>query len=92
MDFDPPPSDSGDVAPEFFLTEQPFGDEAEPETEREAETETESRDEAEAEADTSYELVPPKKLRNRGESGVPDEKFEPRTQEAKALIIPDGLE
>ena len=90
MDFDPPPSASGDVAPELFLTEQPFRAEREAESEREARTEREAG--TDTEADTSRELVGPKKLRNRGESGVPDEKFEPRTQEAKALIIPDGLE
>lgn len=77
MDFDPPPSASGDVAPELFL-EGPSTDEAE------AEAEGQFRDEA--------ELVPPRKLRTRGESGVPEERKEPRTHEAKALIIPDGLE
>jgi hypothetical protein len=33
----------------------------------------------------------PKKLRTRGESCVPDERREPKTQEAKTLIIPDGV-
>ena len=81
MDFDPPPSASGDVAPELFL-EGPSTDEAEAETE--AEAEGQFRDET--------ELVPPRKLRTRGGSGVPEERKEPRTHEAKALIIPDGLE
>ena len=77
-DFDPPPSASGDVAPELFL-EGPSTDEAE------------SRDEADSRHELE-ELVPPKKLPTRGEAGVPDERMEPRTQEAKALIIPDGVE
>lgn len=38
MDFDPPPSASGDVAPEFFL-EGPSRDEAETESRDETETE-----------------------------------------------------
>jgi hypothetical protein len=33
----------------------------------------------------------PKKLRTRGESCVPDERKESKTQEAKTLIIPDGV-
>ena len=81
-DFDPPPSASGDVAPELFL-EGPSRDEVE--------AEAESRDEADSRHELE-ELVPPKKLSTRGEAGVPDERMEPRTQEAKALIIPDGVE
>ena len=55
LDFDPPPSASGDVAPEFFL-----------EGPSRAETETESRDEEEVEPQAQ-----PKKKRTRGEAGVP---------------------
>jgi hypothetical protein len=79
VDFDPPPSPSGDVAPELFL-EGPSRD-----AEADSTHESESRDEA----DSTHE---PKKLSNRGETGVPDERKEPRTQEAKTLIIPDGVE
>jgi hypothetical protein len=34
----------------------------------------------------------PKKLKTRGESRVPGERKEPKTQEAKARIIPYGVE
>ena len=77
MDFDPPPSASGDVAPGFFL-EGPSG--------AEAETETESRDELEV----TEEEARPKKLRTRGESRVP--RKEPATEEEKIPIIPAGKE
>ena len=81
VDFEPPPSASGDVAPELFL-EGPSGPQAE--------TETESRDESdsgheEGEGET-------KKLSTRGESKVPDAKKEPKTEEAKPRIIPNGKE
>ena len=85
MDFAPPPSPSGDVAPELFL-EGPSRD-----AEADSTHESESRDEADSTHQLD-ELVPPKKLSNRGETGVPDERKEPRTQEAKTLIIPDGVE
>jgi len=75
VDFDPPPSASGDVAPELFL---------EGTSREEAETETESRDELEL----TEEEAGPKKLRTRGESRVPDERKEPKTHEAKTRIIP----
>jgi hypothetical protein len=32
-----------------------------------------------------------KKLRTSGELTIPDERKEPKTQEAKTLIIPDGV-
>ena len=85
MDFDPPPSASGDVAPELFL-EGPYR--------AEAETETESRDEWDSrhELEVMEEEALPKKLKTRGESRVPDERKEPKTQEAKTLIVPDGVE
>jgi hypothetical protein len=54
VDFDPPPSASGNVAPELSLAR-------------------------------------PKKLRTHGKSTVPDERKESKTQEAKTLIIPDGV-
>ena len=49
--------------------------------------ETESRDEAEAEVE-----APSKKLRIRGEAGVPDEDKEPTTEEGRALIRPNDVE
>ena len=75
MDFDPPPSASGDVAPQLFL-EGPSRAEA---------------DEEEDELEVMEEEAP-KKLKTRGESRVPDERKEPKTQEAKTLIVPDGVE
>ena len=87
MDFEPPPSANGEVAPELFLEEGPSRDEAEMESRDEAdsrqETETESRDEVEEDA------LPPKK-RPHGEAGVPRD--EPKTQAAKYFIIPDDVE
>jgi hypothetical protein len=75
VDFDPPPSASGDVAPELFLEGPSRGDDSD------SRHESESRHEVEDEGDTR-----PKKLRTRGESCVPDER-----KEAKTLIIPDGV-
>ena len=87
MDLDPLPSASGEVAAQLFL-EEPSRDEAETETESRDEDsrhETESRDEEEVE-----EQALPKKKKTRGEAGVPD--IEPANHEAKALIVPDGIE
>ena len=88
MDFEPPPSASGPVAPELFLEGGPSRDEAETESREEAdsrpETESESRDGVDEEA------PPPPKKRSRGEAGVP--KDEPTTQAAKWFIEPDGVE
>ena len=70
MDFDPPPSASGDVASQFFL-----------EGPSRAETETDSRAELE---ETEEEEAQPKKLRTRGESRVPEEKYWPKTQDDKS--------
>ena len=81
MDFEPPPSASGDVAPELFL-EGPSGPQAE--------TETESRDESDSGHEDEEAL--PKKNKTRGESKVPDERREPKTEEAKPRIIPNGKE
>ena len=85
VDFDPPPFASGDVALELFL-EGP--------SRAEAETEMESRDEWDSrhELEVMEEEALPKKLKTRGESRVPDERKEPKTQEAKTLIVPDGVE
>ena len=85
MDFDPPPSASGDAAPDFFL-EGPSG--------AEAETETESRDEMDSrhELEVMEEEAQPKKLKTRGEARVPDERKEPKTHEAKSHIIPTSAE
>ena len=82
VDFEPPPSASGDVAPELFL-EGP--------SRQQAETETESPDEdsGDEEGEGEPQL---KKLPTRGESKVPDERKEPKTEEAKALIKPHGKE
>ena len=82
VDFEPPPSAFGDVAPELFL-EGP--------SRQQAETETESPDEdsGDEEGEGEPQL---KKLPTRGESKVPDEKKEPKTEEAKALIKPHGKE
>ena len=82
VDFEPPPSASGDVAPSLFL---------EGSSRPQAETEAESRDESDSTQEELNEETLPKKLRTRGESCVPDERKEPKTQEAKTLIIPDGV-
>ena len=95
VDFDPPPSAEGDVAPELYL-EGPSG--AGPygagtsgsgpsgAGTSGAEAETESRDELEG----TEEEARPKKLRTRGESRVP--RKEPATEEEKIPIIPAGKE
>ena len=51
----------------------------------------EVEDEAEDEVEDEVELAP-KRPRMRGEAGVPDEDMEPRSEEAKALIVPQGVE
>jgi hypothetical protein len=79
VDLDPPPSASGDIAPELFMEELSREDT----TSREDES-----DSCELEV---MEQGEPKKLRIRGESRVPEERKEPKTQEAKTLIIPDGV-
>jgi hypothetical protein len=43
------------------------------------------------EEEEDKEDVRPKKLRTRGKSTIPDERKEPKTQEAKTLIIPDDI-
>ena len=83
VDFEPPPSASGDVAPELFL-EGPSGSQAE--------TETESRDESDSGHEEGEGEPQPKKLSTRGESKVPDATKEPKTEEAKPRIIPNGKE
>ena len=80
MDFDPPPSASGDVAPHLFL-EGPSIPQAE----------TESRDESDSD-EVEDEEARPKPLRTRGESKVPEWRKEPKTEEAKPRIIPNGKE
>ena len=55
------------------------------------EVEDEEEDEVEDEAEDEVELAP-KRPRMRGEAGVPDEDMEPRSEEAKALIVPQGVE
>jgi len=74
------PSASGDVA-------------SQSRHEVEDEAETESRHEVEVEDEVEDELeLAPKRPRMRGEAGVPDEDMEPRSEEAKALIVPQGVE
>ena len=87
MDFEPPPSASGYVAPSLFL-EGP----SRPQAETEAETEAESRDESDSTQEELNEETLPKKLRTRGESKVPDFRKQPQTEEAKPHIIPNGKE
>jgi hypothetical protein len=92
VDFDPPPSASGDVAPELFLEGPSRGDDLDSRYESDSRHESESRHEVEDEDEDEDEGdARPKKLRTRGESCIPDERKEPKTQEAKTLIIPDGV-
>ena len=72
------PSASGDVASQYQL-----------EDEVEDEAETESRHEVEVEDEVE---LAPKRPRMRGEAGVPEEAEEPTSEEAKALIVPMGVE
>ena len=78
-----PPSASGDVASQLQF-----------ELESRDEAETESRDQAESrqEAEVEGEAAPLKKLRIRGEAGVPGEDKEPTTEEGKGLLYPNGVE
>ena len=85
VDFDPPPSAEGDVAPELYL-EGPSGAGPSGAGTSGAEAETESTDELEV----TEEEARPKKLRTRGESRVP--RKEPATEEEKIPIIPAGKE
>jgi len=74
------PSASGDVASQSTH-------------EVEDEAETESRHEVEVEDEVEDELeLAPKRPRMRGEAGVPEEADEPTSEEAKALIVPMGVE
>jgi hypothetical protein len=70
----------------LFLEGLSRGDDSDSRHESESRHEVEVTEEEKDEGD-----VRPKKLRTRGESCVPDERKEPKTQEAKTLIIPDGL-
>ena len=80
MDFDPPPSASGDVAPELYL-EGPSS----AEIELEMESTHDSRADLEMEEE---EVAPPKALMIRGEAKVPEARKEPKTHDEKDLIIP----
>ena len=76
------PSASGDVASELQL-----------EVESTDEGETEYRDDAKSTQEAGVEVeAAPKKVRLRGEAKVPNEDKEPKTEEAKALIEPNGIE
>ncbi|KAK1653185.1 hypothetical protein QYE76_070990 [Lolium multiflorum] len=83
MDFDEPPSASGDVAPELYL-EGPSSGEVEMETE--STHESDSR----AELEVMEGEGAPKPLKLRGEARVPDARKEPKTHDDKALIIPSS--
>ena len=87
VDFEPPPSANGEVAPELFMEEGPSRDEAETESRDEADSRQEM--ETESRGDEEEEARPPKK-KTRGEAGVPRD--EPKTQAAKYFIIPDDVE
>jgi hypothetical protein len=82
VDCDPPSFASGDVAPELFLEGLSRADESD------SRHESNSRHELEV----MEEEARPKKLKTRGKSRFPEERKEPKTQEAKARIIPDGVE
>jgi hypothetical protein len=86
VDFDPPPSASGDVAPELFLEGSSRADESDSRHESDSIHELEVTEEEEDE-----EEARPNKLRTRGESTIREERKEPKTQEAKTHIIPDGV-
>ena len=86
VDFEPPPSANGEVAPELFMEEGPSRDEAETGSRDEADSRLEM--ETESRGDEEEEALPPKKT--RGEAGVPRD--EPKTQAAKYFIIPDDVE
>ena len=76
------PSASGDVASQYQLEDE-VEDEAQTESRHEVDVEDEVEDEVEA---------APKRPRMRGEAGVPEEDKEPKSEEAKAIIIPKGVE
>ena len=85
MDFDPPPSASGDIALELFL-EGPSS--AETEMEIESTHESDSR----AELEVMEGGGAPKPLKIRGEARVLDARKELKTHDDKALIIPSSDE
>ena len=80
-----PPSASGDVDSELPSASGDVASQNQLELELELEVEVE--DEVEAEVESA-----PKRRKMRGEAGVPDEDMEPRSEEAKALIVPQGVE
>ncbi|XP_071676855.1 uncharacterized protein [Lolium perenne] len=71
----------GDVASGFFL---------EGTSREEAETESRAEEDSSRGFETPEEDGRPKALKIRGEARVPDERKEPKTHEAKTLIIPAG--
>ena len=77
------PSASGDVASQ---SRHEVEDEAETESRHEVKVEDEVENKVE-----EVELAP-KRPRMRGEAGVPEEALEPTSEEAKALIVPMGVE
>ena len=74
-----PPSASGDVDSELPSAS---GDVA-----SQNQLELEVEDEVEVEVEAA-----PKRKKSRGEAGVPEEKYWPKTEEAKTLIEPHGVE
>ena len=78
-----PPSASGDVDSELPSAS---GDVAS-QNHLQLEVEDEVEDEVEVEVEAA-----PKRKKSRGEAGVPEEKYWPKTEEAKTLIEPHGVE
>jgi hypothetical protein len=88
VDFDPPLSASGNVTLELFLEGSSRADESDSRHESDYRHKLEVTEE---EGEEDEEEARPKKLRTRGQSTVPDERKEPKTQDAKTRIIPDGI-
>ena len=89
MDFDPPPSAEGDVAPELYL-EGPSGAGSSRAGTSGSGPSGSGMSGADDELEGTEEEARPKKLRTRGESRVP--RKEPATEEEKIPIIPAGKE
>jgi len=70
------------------------GDTEEDEVEQEVEDEEEHEveDDVDHEVDHEMELTVQPRKKSRGEAGVPTADMEPKTEEAKTLIVPQGVE
>jgi len=77
-----PPSASGDVHSELPSASGDVASQNQLQLELQVEVEHEVEDEVEA---------APKRKKSRGEAGVPEEKYWPKTEEAKTLIEPHGV-